>query len=703
MSKKKMIGAYPQTQDHASANTVSQLKMQAAVLPVEGITASLVATTSVTRQDSAAASAISAAAAVGQAPRSHTDVKPTGKATTTGRALPAAQVTAATDDAASAQPVSAKRQTRRISTTTTSKTQSSTKRSAVAATVATPSAAPQTSAARPDATAASASAAAATPTTAHKTKVVAAAAPLGAVMTTQQMLALTATATTTEVSAAERPRKAQARPRRDVAVAATVTTAPVSTPTTYVGNGLWQSVVNLFSGIGALGAQIKRTLWLFLPIFIGQLAATSMGVVDTVMAGAAGTMELSGVAIGSSIFWPSELFVVGLSLAIHPLVSNLVGAKNTGLVPQRLQVATIVCVLLAVLAGVVMVLVPFVYQLLPQVEPRMVSIGHGYLLAVGLAMPAYALFNVLRAYWEGLGTTLPTLFFGCMALLLNIPLNYIFIFGHVGMPALGGIGCGVATALTMYLTVGAMLLYVQLHPRFASVRLFRRWYLVPLKDYWAFAKYALPLGVAGMVETLCFSLVSLLLSPFGPVVVASHTIAMNVSGLLVIVPLALSAVGSIEVGEAMGSNNWQKARQRALSTLVLAVGFYLIAVVTLLCGRDLIAAFYSDDAQVLALAPVLMLYCAVFLLPDTLQLIASGVLRGFKDTRTIFVITVIAYWVVGMPIGLSLGYGFFTEALVGAQGFWFGFICSLTCACVLLTWRLRYIFVRKYTLKSFKA
>ena len=697
MSKKKMIGAYPQTQDHASANTVSQLKMQAAVLPVEGITASLVATTSVTRQDSAAASAISAAAAEGKTPRPHTDVNPTGKATTTGRALPTAPITAAAYDAASAQPVSAKRQTRRISTTTTSKTQSSTKRSAVAATVATPSAAPQTSAARPDATAASASAAAATPTTAHKTKVVAAAAPLGAVMTPQQMLALTATATTAEVSAAERPR------RDDTVAAAAVTKAPVSTPTTYVGNGLWQSVVALISGIGALGAQIKRTLWLFLPIFIGQLAATSMGVVDTVMAGAAGTMELSGVAIGSSIFWPSELFVVGLSLAIHPLVSNLVGAKNTGLVPQRLQVATIVCVLLAALAGVVMMLVPFVYQLLPQVEPRMVSIGHGYLLAVGLAMPAYALFNVLRAYWEGLGTTLPTLFFGCMALLLNIPLNYIFIFGHVGMPALGGIGCGVATALTMYLTVGAMLLYVQLHPRFASVRLFRRWYLVPLKDYWAFAKYALPLGVAGMVETLCFSLVSLLLSPFGPVVVASHTIAMNVSGLLVIVPLALSAVGSIEVGEAMGSNNWQKARQRALSTLVLAVGFYLIAVVTLLCGRDLIAAFYSDDAQVLALAPVLMLYCAVFLLPDTLQLIASGVLRGFKDTRTIFVITVIAYWVVGMPIGLSLGYGFFTEALVGAQGFWFGFICSLTCACVLLTWRLRYIFVRKYTPKSFKA
>ena len=447
-------------------------------------------------------------------------------------------------------------------------------------------------------------------------------------------------------------------------------------------SGLWASLAELKR---KWGGMLWRTLWLFFPIFIGQLAATSMGVVDTVMAGAAGTIELSGVAIGSSIFWPSELFVVGMTLAIHPVIANLVGAKNLSLIPERMQIATVVCLAFSVLVGIIMVLIPFVYRLLPHVDAQMVSIGHGYLLAVGAAMPAYAMFNVLRTYWEGLGKTWPTLCFGCMALLLNIPLNYIFIFGHLGMPALGGMGCGVATALTMYLTVASMLLFVQKHKLFATVRLYRRFYKVPVREYVTFAKYALPLGVAGMVETLCFSLVSLLLSPFGPVVVASH----------VIVPLALSSVASIEVGEAMGRNNWDLARRRAGSAVFLALSFYVFALLTLLFGKELIASWYSNDVEVLALAPVLMLYCAVFLLPDTLQLMAGGILRGFKDTRTIFIITVVAYWVIGMPIGFGLGYGYISGALEGAYGFWLGFICSLSCASVLLILRARYLFKHK--------
>ena len=366
--------------------------------------------------------------------------------------------------------------------------------------------------------------------------------------------AAVATAATASVSAATAAIAIESEAPRASASGAVSAVGAVGAAT----GGLWAGLAELKR---KWGGMLWNTLWLFFPIFIGQLAATSMGVVDTVMAGAAGTIELSGVAIGSSIFWPSELFVVGLTLAIHPVIANLVGAKNLSLIPERMQIATVVCLAFSVLVGIVMVLIPFVYRLLPHVDAQMVNIGHGYLLAVGAAMPAYAMFNVLRTYWEGLGKTWPTLCFGCMALLLNIPLNYIFIFGHLGMPALGGMGCGVATALTMYLTVASMLLFVQKHKLFATVRLYRRFYKVPVREYVTFAKYALPLGVAGMVETLCFSLVSLLLSPFGPVVVASHTIAMNVSGLLVIVPLALSSVASIEVGEAMGRNNWDRASQ----------------------------------------------------------------------------------------------------------------------------------------------
>lgn len=442
-------------------------------------------------------------------------------------------------------------------------------------------------------------------------------------------------------------------------------------------------------------AQIVHTLSLFLPLFMGQLAATSMGVVDTVMAGAAGTLELSGVAIGSSIFWPSELFVVGMALAIHPLIANLVGNGQLYKVALRMQVATVCTLACAAIIGVIIMLVPLVYRMFPSVDQDMVSIGQGYLIAVGLAMPGFAMFNVLRAYWEGLGKTGPTLMFGCMALVLNIPLNYIFIFGHLGMPALGGVGCGVATALSIYFTVIGMLFYVKKSPAFAKVRIYQKWEPMSWSQCWSFLKLSLPLGIAGMIETLCFSLVAIMLSPFGPVVVASHTIAMNVSGLLAIVPIALSSTASIEVGEAMGTNSWSHARKRALSSTSLAVAFYVIGASVLFFMGEQIAALYSDDADVLLLAPVLMMYCVVFFFPETLQVMAIGILRGLKDSRTIFLITIVAYWIVGMPIGYSLGYGYLGDALEGAEGFWLGFIFSLTCASVLLGGRLLYLFIKE--------
>lgn len=442
-------------------------------------------------------------------------------------------------------------------------------------------------------------------------------------------------------------------------------------------------------------AQIVHTLSLFLPLFMGQLAATSMGVVDTVMAGAAGTLELSGVAIGSSIFWPSELFVVGMALAIHPLIANLVGNGQLYKVALRMQVATVCTLACAAIIGVIIMLVPLVYRMFPSVDQDMVNIGQGYLIAVGLAMPGFAMFNVLRAYWEGLGKTGPTLMFGCMALVLNIPLNYIFIFGHLGMPSLGGVGCGVATALSIYFTVIGMLFYVKKSPAFSKVRIYQKWEPMSWSQCWSFLKLSLPLGIAGMIETLCFSLVAIMLSPFGPVVVASHTIAMNVSGLLAIVPIALSSTASIEVGEAMGTNSWSHARKRALSSTSLAVAFYVIGASVLFFMGEQIAALYSDDAEVLLLAPVLMMYCVVFFFPETLQVMAIGILRGFKDSRTIFLVTIVAYWIVGMPIGYSLGYGYLGDALEGAEGFWLGFIFSLTCASVLLGGRLLYLFIKE--------
>lgn len=435
------------------------------------------------------------------------------------------------------------------------------------------------------------------------------------------------------------------------------------------------------------GAQLKRTMGLFWPVFMGMLAATAMGVTDTVMAGAAGTVELSGVAIGSSVFWPAELFVAGLALGIHPLIARLSGADKLEKIPEQMQLAAMVCIVMGIIAGGVIMTVPLLYDLLLDIPADMLAVGQGYLIATGLALPGFACFNVLRAYWEGMGRTRPTMFFGCMALLINIPLNWIFIFGHFGMPALGGIGCGVASCLSVYLTDLAMLCYVLHHRSFARCRIMQRWYRFSFREYFSFVRFALPLGVAAMVETLCFSLVAVLLGPLGPAEVAGHTVAMNVSGLLVIVPAALSAVASVEIGEAMGTSDIDSARQRARSSLTIALFFYAVGLMVIILGTEQIVGLYSDDPEVMLLAPVLLWYCGIMLLPDTLQLIAAGILRGFKESRVIFRITVISYWMVGMPVGCLLGYGILSDAYTGAEGFWIGFICALSCAALLLLLR----------------
>lgn len=443
--------------------------------------------------------------------------------------------------------------------------------------------------------------------------------------------------------------------------------------------------------VPSYATDIRRTFKLFWPIFLGQLATTSMGVVDTVMAGMAGTIELSGVAIGASFYWPSVLFVVGLTFAIQPTIAHLRGAGKNIDIPNKMHLASVICLTVSVIVGVIVMLLPLLYKLVDGIDQEMVRIGQGYLIAVGLGMPGFAFYSILRGYWEGMGNTMPTLIFGFVALLLNIPLNYIFIFGKLGMPELGGIGCGVATSLTMYLTNILAFYYVRKHPFFAECRIYQRFYSISWPEVKQFLHFALPLALSATVEVLCFSIVALLLSPFGPVVVASHSIAMNVSGLLFMVPLSTASAVTVRVGEAMGAGHWHRAKRSTLGAFYMTFFFYIFAVLLLVFGHDFIISLYSNDPDVRVLASLLLLFCAAYQLPDCLQQVSIGILRGFKDSKVIFIVTIISYWIVGMPIGYSLAYGLFGEQMA-AQGFWIGFICALTVATLLYVSRIMFLY-----------
>lgn len=447
--------------------------------------------------------------------------------------------------------------------------------------------------------------------------------------------------------------------------------------------------------------DLRRTFKLFLPIFLGSIATTAMSVVDTVMAGMAGTVQLSGVAIGASLFWPCNLFVMGMTLAIQPTVAQLRGAGRTNEIAAKLHLTTVITLITAVIVGIIMCFLPLCYKLMGDIDQEMVRVAQYYLYAVAVGMPAFALFNILRGYWEGLGNTVPTSVFGFIALFLNIPLNWIFIFGHFGMPALGGVGCGVATTITMYLCALAMLIYVLKSKTYEHYRIYQRWFALKSAEVKQFLHFALPLALSTTIEVTCFSLVAVLLSPFGPVTVAAHSVAMNVSGVIFMIPLAIASAATIRVGEALGAGHWNRAYRASMGAYGMAAVFYVFSVLGVVLFHQEIIELYSSDPEVITLASLLLMYCAVYQLPDCMQVVSIGILRGFKDSKTIFAITVISYWVIGMPIGYTLAYGYLTGEPMAAQGFWIGFICALTCAFVLYVLRIVYIYRRRTLPKTF--
>ncbi len=447
--------------------------------------------------------------------------------------------------------------------------------------------------------------------------------------------------------------------------------------------------------------DIRRTFKLFLPIFLGSIATTAMGVVDTVMAGMAGTVQLSGVAIGASLYWPCVLFVMGMTLAIQPTVAQLRGAGRTEEIAAKIHLISVITLITSVLVGILMCFLPLCYKLMDDIDQEMVRVAQLYLYAVAAGMPAIALFNILRGYWEGLGNTVPTSVFGFLALFLNIPLNWIFIFGHFGMPALGGVGCGVATSITMYICAILMLIYVLKSKTYAKYRIYQHWFALHWPEVKQFLQFALPLALSTTIEVTCFSLVAVLLSPFGPVTVAAHSVAMNVSGVIFMIPLAIASAATIRVGEALGAGHWNRAFRSSMGAYGLAFFFYLFSVLTIIFFHQEIIELYSSDPEVIVLASLLLMFCAVYQFPDSMQVVSIGILRGFKDSKTIFAITVVSYWVIGMPIGYTLAYGYLTGEKMAAQGFWIGFICSLSCAFLLYVVRIIYIYRRRKLPKTF--
>ncbi|HHY0315473.1 TPA: MATE family efflux transporter [Yersinia enterocolitica] len=437
--------------------------------------------------------------------------------------------------------------------------------------------------------------------------------------------------------------------------------------------------------------EARSLLALAIPVVIAQLSQTAMGVVDTIMAGSVSATDMAAVAVGTSIWLPAILFGHGLLLALTPTVAQLNGSGRRNQIAHQVRQGFWLAFCVSVLIMVVIYNSDHIIMRMHNIDPVLADKAVGFLHVIMWGAPGYLFFQVLRNQCEGLSKTKPGMVIGFIGLLVNIPINYIFIYGKFGAPALGGVGCGVATGTVYWVMFLMMRWYVTRARSQQDIKLEKGFAAPDWQVMKRLGGLGLPVALALFFEVTLFAVVALLVSPLGIVAVAGHQIALNFSSLMFMLPMSLSVAATIRVGFRLGQGSVENARVAAYTSIAVGLMLACVTAIFTVIFREHIALLYNKTPEVVIMASHLMLLAALYQLSDAIQVIGSGVLRGYKDTRSIFFITFTAYWLLGLPTGYVLGLTDYIVPAMGPSGFWIGFVIGLTSAAILMALRIRWL------------
>jgi len=434
----------------------------------------------------------------------------------------------------------------------------------------------------------------------------------------------------------------------------------------------------------------KHLVHLGAPIMVAQLAQMANGVVDTMMAGHASARDLAAVGIGTGIWGPVLLFFIGVLSALQPLISGHRGAGHyVRIMPVTWQGLYIAMVGAVIMAAILTHVRP-IFVLL-QLDAETTDIAQGYLDALAWGIPAVLLLNSLRGLTDGMGQTRIIMVFFLISTVLNIPFNYLFIFGFsIGdwqVAAMGGVGCGWATALSNWIAVVALLVYLNRSKSYREFHLIGDWAKPDWNEIKHILQLGLPIGLTMFVEVSMFCAIALFLSPLGPNVIAGHQVVLNAVSLFFMVPLSLGMAITLRISFLTGAGEHHKAHLLARSAIFLCLGIACVNAPILFFGREFITSLYTTDLEVRIIAVHLFTLAAIFQIADITQVTMINVLRGYKDTKIPMFIMLFSFWCLCLPLGFILTFKGWISGPMGAAGFWTALIIGLSCAACLLTYR----------------
>ncbi|CAM4115358.1 multidrug transporter MatE [Bacillus manliponensis] len=434
----------------------------------------------------------------------------------------------------------------------------------------------------------------------------------------------------------------------------------------------------------SLSQKIKQFIQLFFPIFVTQMSLFAMSFFDTTMSGHASSIDLAGVAIGTSIWIPVSTGLTGILMATTPIVAQLVGSMQKEKVPNIVTQAVYLAVFVSIIViGIGFLVVSPILHFM-NLEQPVEQIASQFLSVIALGIIPLFVYTVLRCFIDALGKTRTTMIITLLSLPINIILNYIFIFGNLGFPKLGGVGAAIASTATYWCILFITIFIIRTKEPFSSYGVFQRLYKISITSWKSLLKLGIPIGFAIFFETSIFAAVTLMMSNFDTTTIAAHQVALNFASLLYMTPLSLAMAMTIAVGFEVGASRYEAAKQYSFIGISIALVFALLYSVLLFFFDDYIASIYTKDEAVHHLAKQFLVFAILFQISDAIATPVQGALRGYKDVNVALIATLIAYWIIGLP----LGYIFATYTDFAAKGYWIGLILGLAFGAFFLLMRL---------------
>lgn len=433
---------------------------------------------------------------------------------------------------------------------------------------------------------------------------------------------------------------------------------------------------------------LRATLNLAWPILVAQLTLMLMPIMDTMIIGHYHTTDLAAVALGNSIYITTFLTLSGILHALSPHFAHHHGAGRPELIRRDFQQG---CWLALVLGAIGFCILSFPQPLLAwtDADPAVTDKAVSYLRAIAYGLPAIMLYRIASSLLGATHHQRVLMWVSMVGVTLNIPLNYLLIWGKLGLPELGATGCGIATALASILNVLISYRYLAKSSNWRGYRLFAQWASPLWSVQTQLIRLGAPIAFSLLVEISSFTLISLFVARLGQEVIGGHRIAAQMAGLCYMLPLALGTATSILVGQACGAGDYARARHTAwVGALTAGLLASLVGLVIYL-AREPIARAFSDDPHVLAIGARLMVFITLYQFFDGVQTIGTFALRGYKVTLAPMWIHVLCFWVIGLGGGYWLAFYPVTLAgydigMSGAAGFWSASVASTIAAAAML-------------------